>query len=140
MDSPVLQQAGVTPTFESPEKSVTSKVYSQARIANVGKSELYKRQWGDGERVVEVLGKSMGTAVQAAVIERADHDSWRRSALVRLKEAVPGTVCTYRQTVRVYIYLYRIVNGSGTIVLMHLVTLQPTQHTESTLSRGLPKV
>ncbi|GFZ44251.1 hypothetical protein JCM24511_01973 [Saitozyma sp. JCM 24511] len=55
MDSPVLQQAGVTPTFESPEKSVTSKVYSQARIANVGKSELYKRQWGDGERVVEVL-------------------------------------------------------------------------------------
>ncbi|RSH80761.1 hypothetical protein EHS25_007097 [Saitozyma podzolica] len=55
MESPVLQQAGVTPTFESPEKSVTSKVYSQARIANVGKSELYKRQWGDGERVVEVL-------------------------------------------------------------------------------------
>lgn len=105
MDSPVLQQAGVTPTFESPEKSVTSKVYSQARIANVGKSELYKRQWGDGERVIEVLGRSIAVPCERPwQCALADEGSWRRSAVVRLKEAVSGTlcavlVCTYVQIV-----------------------------------------
>ncbi|KAK4688948.1 hypothetical protein P7C73_g1166, partial [Tremellales sp. Uapishka_1] len=55
MESPVLREAGVQPIFESYEKSLTSKVYSQARISKVGKSELYKKTWGDGEVVVEMI-------------------------------------------------------------------------------------
>ncbi len=54
LDSPVLQRAGVQRVFEN-GKGLSSKVYSQARIARVGKSETYKRQWGDGEVVVEMI-------------------------------------------------------------------------------------
>lgn len=47
--------------FESDEHALTSKVYSQARISRVGKSDTYKRPWGDGEVVVEMIGGSSYT-------------------------------------------------------------------------------
>ncbi|KAL1406675.1 hypothetical protein Q8F55_008381 [Vanrija albida] len=54
-ESAVLQRAGVRRVFESDDHALTSKVYSQARISRVGKSETYMRPWGDGEVVVEMI-------------------------------------------------------------------------------------
>lgn len=71
MRSGVLRRAGCVPLWagagagrpegaesgeegaEQGEKGLSSRVYSQARIARVGKSETYMKQWGDGEVVVE---------------------------------------------------------------------------------------
>lgn len=59
MESHVLQAAGVRRTFEG--AGISSRDYSKARIAKVGKSETYKRAWADGEVVVEMIGESQPT-------------------------------------------------------------------------------
>ena len=53
MQSPVLQAAGVKQFF--PGEAPTAKAYAQARIKGVGKSDTYKKVWGEGEVVVEVI-------------------------------------------------------------------------------------
>ena len=57
VESPVLQKAGVAMTFE-PGKEITAREFSRARIAKVGKSEMYKQSWANGAKLVEVIGES----------------------------------------------------------------------------------
>jgi isopenicillin N synthase-like dioxygenase len=56
VDSPVLQKAGVKSSFKD-GKTIDAKTFSRARVAKVGKSDLYKQPWGAGDRVVELIGR-----------------------------------------------------------------------------------
>ncbi|ORX39267.1 Clavaminate synthase-like protein [Kockovaella imperatae] len=52
--SPVLRDAGVKAHFEH-DKTITAREFSRARVAKVGKSNVYKQDWGEGQRLVEVI-------------------------------------------------------------------------------------
>ena len=56
LESPVLQRAGVQAVFP-PGGGVTTQAFSRARVAKVGKSEMYKKDWGNGEILTEVIGE-----------------------------------------------------------------------------------
>ncbi|WWC58799.1 uncharacterized protein I303_101343 [Kwoniella dejecticola CBS 10117] len=54
VDSPVLQRAGVKSIFKD-GKNIDALTFSRARVAKVGKSDIYKQPWGAGARLVEVI-------------------------------------------------------------------------------------
>lgn len=53
-ESPVLQKAGVHAHFDE-GKTIDAKTFSRARVAKVGKSDIYKQPWGKGTKLVEVI-------------------------------------------------------------------------------------
>ena len=55
-ESPVLRKAGVKAHFED-GKTIDARTFSRARVSKVGKSDIYKKSWGDGQRLVEVIGE-----------------------------------------------------------------------------------
>lgn len=59
----MLQKAGVHAHFEE-GKTIDSYTFSKARVAKVGKSEMYKQPWGKGERIVEVIGETTTSSTQ----------------------------------------------------------------------------
>ncbi|OCF41964.1 hypothetical protein I317_04266 [Kwoniella heveanensis CBS 569] len=54
VESPVLQKAGVKSLFKD-GKTIDALTFSRARVAKVGKSDVYKQAWGPGSRLVEVI-------------------------------------------------------------------------------------
>ena len=54
-ESLVLRKAGVKSSFED-GKTIDAKTFSRARVSKVGKSNMYKQTWGEGQRLVEVIG------------------------------------------------------------------------------------
>ncbi|WWC58131.1 uncharacterized protein I303_100666 [Kwoniella dejecticola CBS 10117] len=53
-ESSVLQEAGVHSLFKD-GKTIDALTFSRARVAKVGKSEVYKQSWAAGTRLVEVI-------------------------------------------------------------------------------------
>ncbi|WVF65611.1 hypothetical protein IAT40_000341 [Kwoniella sp. CBS 6097] len=53
-ESPVLQKAGVKSLFKD-GKTIDALTFTRARVAKVGKSDVYKQSWGPDTRLVEVI-------------------------------------------------------------------------------------
>ncbi|WWC86470.1 uncharacterized protein L201_001347 [Kwoniella dendrophila CBS 6074] len=53
-DSPVLRKLNRESMFKD-GKTIDAKTFSRARVSKVGKSDIYKSNWGKGERLVEVI-------------------------------------------------------------------------------------
>lgn len=76
--SPVLQRAGVSAHFEQ-GMTIDAKTFSRARVAKVGKSDMYKKAWGKGERVVEVIGGCKAWRGGFSWVRKAN-TSWSRGS------------------------------------------------------------